>query len=429
MRVPGKATCRIPVEFRGNMKKVLFIAYFFPPIGGPGVARSLKFAKYLPEFGWLPIVISADETINYVKDHSLLEQVPEDVEVHRVGHRKGLSEEMKYLRAKLRLAFDFPGKYKYWHRPAYRKAREILQKEKIDLILTTSGPYTSHLIAMKLKKEFGIPWVADFRDPWLGNTILQVQFRNTLIWPLRKLLQSKIAGAERRILATADRTVVVSWRHKEQLFKLYDVPEDMVEVITNGYDESQFGQLSDFSLYPHKPTIAFLGGFQSLEYRGVFLKFLNILRELNKEIEVLCIGQAASYMQKAAMDNLTCIYSLPKAKALTLCSGGDFLFLIVPSHASWMIPGKIFEYLRLRKPILGICPEDGDAARVIKEAGAGYVLSHDGERMKQQLTEIIGKWERGEFADFRPNWEYVTQFERRELTQKLAELLDEVAGI
>jgi len=416
------------MEVVGNMKKVLFIAYFFPPLSGSGVPRSLKFARYLPEFGWLPIVISADEKIRYMKDYGLLGEIPEAVKVHRVGHRRGMSEEMRSVRARLKLAFDFPDRYKYWCRPAYKKAKAIIQKEKIDLILSTSGPYTSHFIAMKLKKEFNIPWVADFRDPWSENAVLQLHIRNTLVWPLRNSWQWKTVRAERKVSRIADKIITVPWHHKQQLCEQHGVSEDMVEVITNGYDESDFEQLGAISLYPRKPTIIFMGSFPGSEFREIFLKFLGIVRELNKGIEVICVGRVASQMQNVQMDDLTLIYNLPRRKALALCSGSDFLLLVLPSHTLWEISGKLFEYLRIRKPILGICPEGGDAARIIKGAEAGYILSYNEEQMKQQLTGAVEKWERGEFADFHPNMEYVTQYERKELTRRLSELLNGVAG-
>lgn len=410
------------------MRKVLFISYFFPPLGGAGVPRSLKFVKYLPEFGWLPTVVSAGESVSYMKDYSLLKEIPKEIEVNRIGHREArLPWKLEYLLSRLKIRSHFPDVYKTWFRPAYREAKRILQNGKFDLIFSSSAPYTSHFIAMKLKKEFNIPWIADFRDPWSGNTIGVIYLNQTLILPLRKILQLKIKNSERKILETANKTVVVSWHHRQQLCELHHIPEDMVEVITNGYDESDFEGLNAYALYPDKLTITFIGSFY-LGFKEIALKFLDVVKELNKEVEVVFIGRAASDMQNVGHENLTCIYNLPRKKLLTFSLASDFIIIIIMPSSLWWIPGKTFECIRLCKPILAICPEDGDAARIIKEADAGFILSYDKERMKEQLREIFERWERGEFRDFRPNWEYVTQFERRKLTQRLANLFNEIGG-
>ena len=129
------------------MKKVLFIYYHFPPIMGDW--RGLGFVRLLPEFGWQPIVISAAESVNYGKDYSLLEKVPNGIEIHRVGHHEP-SREWQYARSKFRINYVFPDYYKSWYPTALREARKILQKEKIDLVFSSSPPF----VAMKLKKEF-----------------------------------------------------------------------------------------------------------------------------------------------------------------------------------------------------------------------------------------------------------------------------------
>ena len=406
------------------MKKVLFITYFFPPLGGAGVGRTLKFAKYLPEFGWQPIIISAAETVNYGKDYSSLQEIPKEIEVHKIGHREPKYKEWQYACTRLKINFDFPDVFKTWYSPAYREAKGILQEEKIDLLFSSSSPYTSHFIAMKLKREFNIPWVADFRDPWSGNDILNLYYDKTLMQPLRKILATKIKNAERNILRTADKTTVTSWYHKQQLCELHNVQKDKIEVITNGYDESDFGQSNRYNLYPEKLTITFIGSFY-LGFKEIALAFLDAVNELNEGSEVIFIGKGASEMQDVGKGNLTCIYNIPREKMLALSSSSSFLLLIMLPSAKW-IPGKIFEYLRLGKPILALVPEDGDAARIIKEANAGFILSYEKDKMKEQLREIFERHRQGVFKDFQLNPEYISQSERRRLTQKLAGAFDEV---
>jgi hypothetical protein len=126
-------------------------------------------------------------------------------------------------------------------------------------------------------------------------------------------------------------------------------------------------------------------------------------------------------------ENLTRIHYLPKRKALNFCFGSDFLFVGLLPSSKW-IPMKIYDYLRLGRPILACVPEDGGAAKIIKEAKAGFVLSYDREKMERQLENIFAEWRGGHFKDFHPDWEYVGQFERKKLTKKLSDIFDEVVG-
>ena len=132
-------------------------------------------------------------------------------------------------------------------------------------------------------------------------------------------------------------------------------------------------------------------------------------------------------MQAVTKAEATYILNLPREKALAFALGSDFLFVVMPPYAKW-IPTKIYDYLRLARPILALVPGDGDTARIIREAKAGYVLSHEPEQMKEQLRDIFEQWRQGRFKNFHPDWEYVAQFERRKLVQKIAAIFDEVAA-
>jgi glycosyltransferase involved in cell wall biosynthesis len=406
------------------MKKVLFISYFFPPIKSDW--RSLGYVKLLPEFGWQPIVISAAESVSYGKDYSLLQQLPDGTEVHRVGHREP-SRAWGYARRKFKINYEFPDYYKSWYSPALREARKILQREKVDLIFNSSSPYTASFVAMQLKKEFGIPWITEFRDHWAGNDYLNLVYDETLIKPLRNFQKFRIIKGEKEIVKVADKTIVVSWHHKMQLCDVHGVTDDKISVITNGYDESDFQDLRPIALYPDKLTIAFLGN----AYPGsqeIAVNFVQAVNEIDKDVEVVFIGGAAEEKQKVSMENLTRIGYLMKAKGLAFSSGCEFLLLITLPSAEWHIPMKIFDYLRIGKPILAITAEYGDAARIVKEAKAGFVLSHEQKKMQMQLKTIFEKCRTGEFKYFRPDCKYVAQFERRNLVKRLATVFNEITA-
>jgi len=410
------------------LKKVIFIYYHFPPLLGDW--RGLGFVKFLPDFGWQPIVVSASETVNYAKDYNLLRGIPKGIAIHRVGHREvplRWQWYYQYAREKLRVNFDFPDIYKTWYNPALREARKILQKEKVDLIFTSCSPFTSAFVGMKLQKEFNLPWVCEFRDPWSENDLLNRHLERTLLKPLRSLLKSRIRRAEGKIGRCANKTIVVSWQHKQRLHELHKIEEEKIEVVTNGYDELEFVSLKPFTLYPDKLNITFLGSFYP-EFLDIILKFLDVSDEVsNHSAEVIFIGRGAASLENINKNNLTRILHVPKEKALAFALGSDFLLLIMPAFAKW-IPMKIYEYLRIGKPVLALVPEDGDATKIIREAKAGFILSYEQEEMKQQLGAIFRQWDQGGFKNFSPQQQYVNQFERRKLAEKLANIFDEIAG-
>jgi glycosyltransferase involved in cell wall biosynthesis len=409
------------------MKRVLFIDYMFPPLASDW--RGVALAKFLPDFGWQPIVISASESVTYDKDYNLLQEIPEGIEVHRVGHREPvgkLSKAWHILLNELRANYTFPDYYKSWCSPALREARRILSKEKVDLIYSASPPFTVAFVAMKLKKQLGIPWVADFLDGWAVNDFLNVHYDKALIRPLRDLAKFRVRRGEGDILRTADKTVVISWHVKQRLCELHKVKDMKIDVVNDGYEESVFKGLIPRALYPDKLTIVFLGSFYP-PFKEPVIEFLRAVDELEKRAEIVFIGRGAAAMQAVTKAEATYILSLPRKKALAFALGSEFLFVVMPPYAKW-IPTKIYDYLRLARPILALVPGDGDAARIIREAKAGYVLSHEPGQMKEELRDIFEQWRQGKFKDFHPDWEYVARFERRKLVQKIAAIFDEVAA-
>ena len=403
------------------MKKVLFIYYYFPPLLGDW--RGLALAKLLPEFGWQPFIISVAESVNYAKDYSLLKQVPNNIEVHRVGHRER-SGELLYISQKLKMNFIFPDIYRSWSSPSFQESKKILQKENIDLIFSSSPPYTAAFTARKLQKEFRIPWVAEWQDLWSGNDFLNLFYDKTLIKPLRQLQRSCIKRTEHNLLKSANKTIVVSWYHRQQVSNLYGLPEDKTDLITIGYDEAVFKDLKAQSLYPDNITITFLGSVYP-EFLEPLKAFLKVVNEVNAEAEVIFIGRGSPALQEINLPHLTRILHLVREKALSFASGSNFLFLIMPPYANW-IPSKIFEYLRLGKPILALVPLDSDPAKIIREAQAGFILSYDTEKMREQLTDIFNCCRQGKFQNFKPDPEYTGQFERRNLVRRLVDIFDEL---
>lgn len=401
------------------MKKVLFIDYFFPPLLAS--QHAMAFAKHLSQCGWEPIVICAAESVPYAKDYSLLNGLPEDLHIHRVAHRMP-SSLFRYFRRKLKIAADFPDYYRTWCAPAYREAQRIMRKEKIDLIYSASPSFTAHFVAMKLKRESSLPWVADFADGWAVNDFLNDEFARTLIGPMKWFHKRRVKNAERSILTLADQVVCVHSHVIGRWRELHGLSGSNMHVVTDGYDESAFDEAKPSPLYPGKPTVLFLGTYYP-HFRETIQKFARAIYEVGKGAELIFIGRTAAPVQEMGLPNATCIMHLPKKKAIALALGASFLLLIMPPYAKWT-PMKTYDYLRIGKPILGLVPADGDPAGLIQQAKAGFVLPFDEQEMREKLKEILGKWKRGDFDRFRPNPRYVNKFEWGEITRQMAEVFD-----
>ena len=405
------------------MKKVLFIDYFFAPLATPW--RGVGLARFLPEFAWQPIVLTAAQSVSYDKDYSSLLQVPAETQVYRVGHYE-IPWLWQYMRTKLKISVDFPDAYKAWYRPAYQLARQILRQEKIDLICSTSPTFVTAMLAMQLKREFGLPWVADFQDGWAVNDFLNVHYRRALLKPLWQWYQHRVKRAEAAILAAADKITVVHWHIKQRWVELYGIPEDKVAVLPMGYDESAFIGLEKKIFHSDRLTVTFLGSFYP-DFEEPFRSFLRVMHDVDKEAEALFIGRGAIYAQQLQMPNLVCMMHLSQKKALSFALNSDFLSVVMPPYGRWT-PSKTFDYLRLGKPILALVPDDGDTARLVHEARAGFVLSFDESQMKKQLGLIFEQWRRGELRNFGPDGAYVAQFERRKITERMVQVFEAVVS-
>lgn len=442
-------------------KNVLFIAYEFPPQGESGVQRSAKFVKYLPEFGYRPLVLTAaEEEITYVTDSTLLEDIRDTTVFRCQGYEHflvRLPDKIRLLRRLVRFFLPPDRNILAWLPKAKRMALDIAKQYPIDCIYTTSYPFSSAILGRKLKQLLGVPWVADFRDPWTDDAVI--------FWPskLHYLIEQ---GQERRVVEAADAMIVVTPTMKDIMVRKYPQWANKVHMICNGFDSQDLptdnrvrrgpplrigyagklheydrqavagkpGPLSRFwlskmafrlsptDLSTHSPYYllhavrALLDERPELEDK-IRLSFAGIFRDRNvelvRELELEKIVSVKGY--------------LPHAESLQLLTESDVLFLPLLSwkdgRRSYIYTGKIFEYLATKKPILAAVPE-GDARDLIREARAGWCVDpHDVDAIKALLEDLIEKKMAGTLSvDLDDH--VIARFDRREAAKKLAAIFD-----
>jgi glycosyltransferase involved in cell wall biosynthesis len=390
-------------------KKVLIITYYWPPSGGAGVQRWLKFSKYLPEFGWEPVILTVDpEYAAYpVTDLSLIEDLPSSIKVfttpainyfsvYRNNKSKiptaGFANNIdNSVRGKIfrfvRGNFFLPDPRRGWNIPAYKKAIELIDSEGITHIITTSPPHSTQLIGLKLKKKFpALKWLADLRDPWTDIYYYR-QFYPTI---LSKAIDE---GYEKNVLRKADKIITVGESLKTLFSEKIKGIAEKTFVVTNGYDESDFN--GNPSLPPPILTITYTGTLSDIYPVEGLVKALKKLSETGKDFTMRFVGTIS---EKAKVMLLTEIPSsslefLPYVahnEAIKYMMSSSFLVLIIPLHSSnkSIITGKLFEYIASGTPIVYLGPVDGDAAGIIRSASAGRIFNYlESDAMFNYLTK------------------------------------------
>ncbi|HEX2920278.1 MAG TPA: glycosyltransferase family 4 protein [Bacteroidales bacterium] len=415
--------------------KLVIITYYWPPSGGAGVQRWVKFAKYLPEYGWEPYVITVDpDYAAYpVIDETLENEVIDKVNVFRTraldyfallgkdkskipsaGFANNADDSFKgkisqFLRGNLFI----PDPRKGWNKYAFRKACKLIREHGISYIITTSPPHSTQLIGLKLKNKFpGIKWISDLRDPWT-DIYYYDQFYPTF---LSKFIDKKL---ERRVLERSDHIITVG-QSLRNLFsmKVPDV-EKKITVISNGYDNEDFNTpLPEDS---GEFIITYAGTLSGKYNINGFLRCIKELENKGIELKIRFIGSVQESQKELLDSHNTSISFIPysdHSTTIRYMRESSLLLLIIPDHPSnkSIITGKLFEYLAAGKPILCIGPVEGDAAMIISETGHGITCTYnDHEKMTSYILKVFNK----EVPDKAAPKEY----SRSENTRKLVHLL------
>jgi len=428
------------------MKKVLIITYFWPPAGGPGIQRVLKFVKYLPHYHWQPIILTVSKGEYPAFDHSLEPQIPQNCRIYKTGSvqpfrifkkltgRKKTDNISTYVVTNnennsviekilkwIRLNIFIPDAKIGWLPFAVRAGRRILNDEKIDLIFSTGPPHTVHLIAERLSSSGGIHWVADFRDPWLEMAVYQNQKRTEFT----KFLDSRL---EKRILRKAHKITTISDGIAELFKSKYNT--DKYEVIPNGFDPEDFRGLnagrSDIF------TIVYTGVLSEERIPYPFISAIKRLKNESVIIKVIIVGKACNLFVNIIDDNNLSEYFeirpyVPHREALQVLMGADAALLVIddiPQNKGFLT-GKIFDYLGCRKPIVGFGPLNGDAAEILKHTNSGIMLAYDDSDGAYNVLSNIYHDKR--ISKNRYAFD-VERYTRRSLTKKLAGIFDSIGS-
>lgn len=438
------------------VKRVLIISYYWPPTGGSGVQRWVKFAKYLPQEGWQPVIYTPENPEQLAVDHSLESEIPAEAEIIRThitepyelykkflkksGHSREAVEvnpvnaqEKSFLQKVamwIRGNFFRPDPRCMWINPSVRYLKKYLLEHPVDLIVSTGPPQSMHIIGWKLAKATGKPWIADFRDPWTKI----FYFKHLSMMKSTERWHKKM---EKRILDDADAVVAVSPLVQQEFQAMTQTP---VELITNGYDECDFpdGKCTDAEGGPGKDFV--------ITHTGLFAADGNpetlweLLAEkyrkdelFRKHLKIKLVGktdeQVSASIKSAGLDD--CLIDMgyqTHAEAVRQQREASLLILPLRKEPEYkaVLPGKLFEYLASWRPVLGIGQTDGAMSMILNQTKTGVVLDWKDRNSISRFIDLC--WNNHLKGDLTVEDADISQFTRRNLTRRMAALFEQLSG-
>lgn len=427
-------------------KKILIITYYWPPAGGPGVQRWLKFAKYLPEFGWKPVIYTPENPSYPLLDESLMKDVPKDLEIvkTKIWEPYQLAEKLNKSNKKFKAGqfdvgknqnwksklsiwvrgnFFIPDARVFWVKPSVKFLEQYLKENQIEVVVTSGPPHSLHLIGLNLKKKLpSLKWIADFRDPWT-----EISYYKHL--KLTKSSDQKHRQLENEVFRNADITLATSYTDAENFRK----NGANALCITNGFDESDSNnQTLKSSNTQTKFTLSYIGVLEQLRNPEKLWKALNDLVTENEEFAEKFTLKFAGRIDDKILNSIEHsnlknhilnLGYLSHDKAIEEMQTSEILLITnFPNNSSkGIIPGKIFEYLATGKQIISFGPKDADVSKILNETQAGKHFSYDDSgKIKEFILEKFELWKDGNLSE---NTQNIEQFSRKNLTKKLAEIL------
>lgn len=433
------------------MKQVLIITYYWPPSGGAGVQRWLKFVKYLRQYNWEPVVYTPSNPEMPYVDNSLLADIPKDVRIINqpiiepyqlyrrfTGKKKGEKFQHGFLKDQqnkpeglkekiavwIRGNLFIPDARVFWVKPSVRYLTTYLKDNPVDIVVTTGPPHSVHLIGKAIKKKMKLPWIADFRDPWTGI----YYFDKLMLTKFAKMIHQRM---EKKVLNQADQIVVVGDTMKKDFEKMTGAS---VTTITNGFDHEDYNKITG-TQKPDKFRIVYTGMFLPDQNPAELWEVLSELVQENKKFaelfEILFVGKTDSTILDSIrandlMEFLSIEDYIPHEELSAKQQIAAVLLLSINRipNASYILTGKVFEYLSSGRPILAICPEESDIASIIIETNSGLVVPFNQKfKLKQSLIILFDAFLKDSQL-FEPH--NIEAYSRLALTKRMAMLFDEV---
>ncbi len=427
-----------------NSKKNLIITYYWPPAGGPGVQRWLKFVRYLPEFGIQPIIYIPENPTYPFSDENLVSQVSDKVIIlkNKIFEPYQLASFLSKNKTKTISSGMIPSQKKqtfldkfmlwvrgnlfipdarvYWIKPSVKYLKKYIQENNIDTIVTSGPPHSLHLIGLQLKQELDLKWLADFRDPWTT-----IGYHKSL--KLSAYAEKKHKQLEHQVLNSADTIIVTSKTTKVEFQAITSKP---IEVITNGYDIEN----SEKKTLDDKFTLSHIGSFLSDRNPTILWEVLSELISENKKFancfKLNLIGKISQeILNEINRNNLTLYFDnigyIGHNEAIIYQKKSQVLLLIEidSEDTKSIIPGKLFEYLVSNRPIIAIGPKDSDMEEIISDTNTGIFHTYkEKSKLKQTILTYFNLYLENNLKVFPVGLE---KYSRKNLTKKLVEILNE----
>ncbi|MBE2189527.1 MAG: glycosyltransferase [Desulfobulbaceae bacterium] len=415
-----------PTDIYSTLKRnVLVIAYYFPPMGLSGVQRTLKFVKYLPKFGWHPIVLTTGDLDYYAFDETLIDELGEEnITIVRTPSKgkptKTRNFPNQFIHKLGRMyndTFFVPDSKIGWKKQAVNTANAIIAEHEIHAIFATAPPFTDFLIADEISRKHDIPFLADYRDTWVDNPF---KYYPT---PMHKNKNLKL---EHKILSHAQKSFVTTRFAKEVLLRRYRfLSHEDIFILPHGYDPEDFANANHERHDKSKFVITHSGLFQDDRTPKYFLKALSIFLSKNKQAKEATILRFVGLMRPSHLkmatkyklsDNIELTGYVTHKESIRHILDSDVLWLMM--NDTYRSPGKLYEYFGARKPIFINAPT-GAMTKIVQDSGAGFVTEPDNVKdIVKKLAELFELWQSGNLP--KPNEKFVVAFDRSKITNDLA---------
>ena len=430
------------------MKKVLIITYYWPPAGGPGVQRWLKFVKYLRDFDWEPIVYTVENPSYPLLDSTLEDEIPDGIEVikrpiiepyniaGKITGQKDIDKVkggfiksdnkqnfMNKITTWVRGNFFIPDARMFWVEPSFTFLKKYLSENKVDIVISSGPPHSLHLIGLKLKRKLGIKWISDFRDPWTN-----IDYYSKL--KLTKWADLKHQRLERDVIEESDKVLVVGNTMKSEF---YGLGGDKIHVLPNGFDNETVG--NEIISLDNKFSISHIGSMNADRNPRCLWEGISECIKEDVELEKHLQIKLAGTVSEEVLETLK-FYNLEKyiyheeylnhKDVIKFQRSSQVLLLVLNNtkNAKGIVTGKFFEYLNARRPILAVGPKDGDLATILEETRSGDIVQfNDKDKSKVLVKQYFDSFKENNLV---VSSKGIDKYSRRNITAQLAEIMNDI---